>query len=325
MSYTRNKDGNDFRNDGNARLHIAILGAGAIGSYYGVKLAMVGHQVEFLMRSGREETRKTGIKIDSVDGEMFLSTPRIPDSPESVGPVDVVIVTLKTTANASLPDLLPPLLGPNTLVLTLQNGMGNAEAIARIVDPARVFAGLCFIGVTRVRPGLVKHVTGGQIAMGALLPENSAMAARFATTLIAAGIPAKPVANIHFALWSKLVWNVPFNGLCIARGGIDVQALLAQPGAEAEVRQLMGEVIAAARACQIEIPAAFIDKQVEVTRAMGPYFPSTVLDFLAKRPIELDSIFAIPLATAKARQPGLQLPAWEALLTRLRELAAANS
>src|SRR3954468_783382 len=135
------------------RSSIAIVGSGALGSYYGARLALAGNDVRFLMRGELAAVRERGLTLREKDGTHHLENVAAFATPEEIGAVDLVFITLKTTANAELARLLPPLLGPGTLVVTLQNGLGNEENVASVVGEQRVLGGLCFIAVTRSAPG----------------------------------------------------------------------------------------------------------------------------------------------------------------------------
>lgn len=128
----------------------------------------------------------------------------------------------------------------------------------------------------------------------------------------AAGIKCEVVPDLALAQWRKLVWNVPFNGLCITEGGIDTEELLVREGGEAMVRELMREVVAGAAALGHEIDPAFIDEMVETTRPMGAYRPSSMIDFVEGRSVEVEQIWREPLR--RATGAGADLPAWRKLL-----------
>src|SRR5687767_12064328 len=112
-------------------MKIAVVGCGAIGSYYGAKLHRAGDEVHFLLRSDYDVVRRNGVSIQSPDGD-FNTRPRCARTSKEIGVSDLVLIGLKTTANDQFPKLLPPLVGPHTAVVTLQNGMGNEEQLARL-------------------------------------------------------------------------------------------------------------------------------------------------------------------------------------------------
>ena len=123
-------------------MKIAILGAGALGCYYGARLQESGQDVSFIVRSEYGYLKEHGLQVKSLHGDISLPHINVYRDTEEVGPVDLVVVAWKSTANAGFSRALPPLMGPDTTVVTLQNGMGNAEEIARIIPADRIYVGL---------------------------------------------------------------------------------------------------------------------------------------------------------------------------------------
>ena len=295
---------------------IAIVGSGAVGSYYGGRLAAANEDVHFLVRSGLEELREGGLTVESVAGDFVVERPQVFDSTSAIGPVDLVIVAWKATANDHCQDVISPLLHEDTAILTLQNGLGNTERLAELFGEQRVLGGLCFVCINRVRAGLIHHLAKGLVTIGEFSGGVSARLRDLEERFTAAGIECRAVEDLAAAQWAKLVWNVPFNGLCIAEGGITTRELLSQERGEQEVRALMQEVIAAASALGKEIPAEMIDQQVAATIEMGAYRPSSMIDYLERRDVELEAIWEEPLRRAQA--VGAKLPHWEHLQERIR-------
>lgn len=130
-------------------MKIAILGAGALGCYYGARLQESGQDVSFIVRSEYGYLKEHGLQVKSLHGNISLPRINVYRDTEEVGPVDLVVVAWKSTANAGFSRALPTLMGPDTTVVTLQNGMGNAEEIARIIPADRIYVGLCFICAMR--------------------------------------------------------------------------------------------------------------------------------------------------------------------------------
>jgi 2-dehydropantoate 2-reductase len=295
---------------------VAMVGAGAVGLYYGGRLAQAGEDVRFLLRADYETMTRDGLKVDSVHGDFALPQIKGFRSAAEIGPVDLVIVAWKATANAHLASVLPPLLHANTQVLTLQNGLGNCEVLADIVGPKRVMGGLCFVCINRLAPGHVSHTAGGRVSLGEWRADARGRAPELARRFKAAGIPAEAVANLEEAQWKKLVWNVPFNGLAVAEGGVTTDVLLASRATEDEIRALMAEVIVAARALGLSLSDDLIDFNVERTRPMGPYRPSSMIDYLDGHEVEVGPIWEEPLG--RARQAGVPMPRLEHLLARIQ-------
>jgi 2-dehydropantoate 2-reductase len=300
---------------------IAIVGSGAIGMYYGARLALAGAEVRFLMRGDLAAVRARGsLLLHEKGGATEMKPVAAFGSTGEIGPVDLVIVTLKTTANGELARLLPPLLGPRTVIFTLQNGLGSDEQLASLFGAERVMGGLAFIAATRTAPGEVTCYHPGSIALGEFgrppLDRTRALAAQFE----AAGVKTRVVDDLNEARWRKLVWNIPFNGLAIAAGGITTNRLCAIPRLAEEVRALMHEVQFAASRLGFVIPEKFLRQQFDVTPPMGAYRPSSLVDFLAGREVEVEAIWGEPLRRAQAA--GAKVPRLERLYASLKKLTA---
>lgn len=296
---------------------IAIVGAGALGGYYGARLCFTGRNVRFLMRSELEHVRAHGLTLRERDATHCIRNVAAYARPEEIGPVDLVIIGLKTTANAALASLLPPLLGPETAVLTLQNGLGNEEAVAAVVGAERVVGGLCYIGVTRERAGEISgFLTPGRMTLGEFRRRANERVTAIAAMFAHAGVKVSTVDNLAEARWQKLIWNVPFNGLSIVGGGVTTDRILANPTTAAQVRPLMDEIATAARHFGYAVPESFIRAQIEITPRMGAYRPSSLVDYLSGREVEVEAIWGEPLRRAQAA--GLSLPRLAALYAELK-------
>src|SRR2546429_5442460 len=125
-------------------MKIGVVGCGALGSYYGAKLSRDGREVHLLLRSDYEAVRRNGVQVRSVEGDFHVQ-PKCARAPAEIGVCDLVLIGLKTTANHQFPQLLPPLVGANTAVMTLQNGLGNEAQMAALFGPERILGGLCFV------------------------------------------------------------------------------------------------------------------------------------------------------------------------------------
>jgi 2-dehydropantoate 2-reductase len=299
---------------------VAVVGSGAIGLYYGGRLAAAGEDVRFLVRSDFDEISRHGLKVRSVHGDFELPQVTACRTPEEMGPVDLVIVAWKATANHQLATILPPLLHAGTQVLTLQNGLGNCEALAEIVGPERVLGGLCFVCINRLSPGNILHSAGGRVSLGEWRPDGAGRAGELEQRFKAAGIQAFAVENLEKSQWEKLVWNIPFNGLSVAEGGVTTDVLLASQETENEIRALMTEVIQAARALGLDLSDDLIDNNIDRTRPMGPYRTSSMIDFVEGREVEVGPIWEEPLR--RAVEAGVAMPRMSELLRRIRERLA---
>jgi len=296
---------------------VAVVGSGAIGLYYGGRLAEAGEDVRFLLRSDFDTISKDGLKVGSVNGDFSLPQVNAYLTPEEIRPVDLVIVAWKTTANHLLASVLPPLLHPGTQVLTLQNGLGNCESLAEIVGPARVLGGLCFVCINRLSPGIVSHTAGGRMTVGEWKAGGDGRALEIERRFKAAKIQAVAVDHLEKSQWEKLVWNIPFNGLSVAEGGVTTDVLLAEHRTEAELRALMTEVVQAGQALGLGLSEDLIEFNIERTRPMGPYRTSSMIDFVEGREVEVTPIWEEPLR--RATEAGVDMPHLANLVRRIHQ------
>jgi 2-dehydropantoate 2-reductase len=319
-------------------MKIAIVGCGAVGSYYGAKLCRAGNDVHFLLRTDFDVVRRNGVSIRSPDGD-FHVRPACAKSAGEIGPCDVVLIGLKTTANGRFAELLPPLVGEGTAIVTLQNGLGNEEALAALFPPSQILGGLCFVCLNRIEPGLIRHLDHGLVVLGEFGRPSEARTHGLGRLFSAAGVPCRVTENLHRAHWEKLVWNIPFNGLGVAASAgtapwndrrpaaaavqatgpcLTTERLLADAGWSDRVRELMLEVIRSANALGLAIEEDLADQQIERTRTMGAYKASTLIDFELGRPLEVENLFVEPLR--RARAAGVSTPRLETLCEILRQL-----
>jgi 2-dehydropantoate 2-reductase len=204
-----------------------------VGSYYGARLARAGEDVHFLLRSDFEVVRRKGVLVRSPQGD-FRVQPRCARSPEEIGTSDLVVIALKTTSNAVFGQLLPPLIGAHTTVLTLQNGLGNEERLAGLVAPRQIMGGLCFVCLNRIEPGVIHHLDHGLVVLGEFAGWPEPRTHDVATMFRRAGIPCSVTENLARAHWEKLVWNIPFNGLGVA-GAAGYEAVVSRAASSSSV------------------------------------------------------------------------------------------
>ena len=295
-----------------------IVGAGAVGSYYGGRLAAAGNEVHFLLRSDYEVVNEKGLVVESIDGDFQLPEVNCATTPEEIGPVDVVIVAWKATSNHCFQEVIGPMLHKETAIVTLQNGLGNIEALGDLFGVERVLGVMCFVCINRIEAGLIRHTGGGMIAMGEAVPGVTDRLRELVAIFQAANVVCEISENFAEAQWRKLVWNIPFNGLCITEGGIDTGKLLGQPDGKARVRELMFEVTKSAASLGFEIEDEFVEFQIERTYPMKDYRPSSMIDFVNGYPVEIEAIWGEPLRRAKAA--GASTPKLEELDARIREM-----
>lgn len=294
----------------------AIIGSGALGGYYGARLAHAGAEVHFLLHSDFEHVARYGLLVESTQHE-DLRLPRVYAYKQvaDMPPCDVVLVGLKTTSNHLLPQLLSPVMKDDGVVLTLQNGLGTEDHCAAVVGPERVLGGLCFLCSNKVGPGHIRqdrfdHIKLGEFAKQGLSDRMKNIAADFE----AGGVRVQLAEDLMAARWEKLVWNVPYNGLSAVLG-VDCTVLMQR--IEPLVASLMFEVVQAAKAVLGHtIPGAFVETMLNNTRNMDTYKPSMMIDRELGRPMEVEAIYGEPLRRAEAA--GCAVPMMRVLYEQLK-------
>jgi 2-dehydropantoate 2-reductase len=303
-------------------LRIAVVGSGAIGLYYGGKLAACGRDVRFLVRSGLRELQTAGLTLRGPDEHVVVPEPHCFRSTSDIGVCDLVLVAVKTTSSPDLVDLIPPLLGPDTLLLTLQNGLGNEEFLSAHFGKERVLGGLCFVCLRRVSPGMVERYDHGLINLGEYERKPMERTHRIGAQFRECGIECRVVADLILERWRKLVWNISFNALAILGGGIDTRQILGDEALRQATLALMEEVIGAANQCGIPLERSAADELIRRTETMGPYKPSTLLDFENGKSLEVEAIWGEPLRRAVAA--GAQVPRLQLIYSTLHSLDQAQ-
>jgi len=300
---------------------IGVVGPGAIGGFYGGMLAQSGEDVHFLFRSTFDDILRGGLTlVHHRHGGRSAKVENLHayDSPSSLGPCDWIIVAVKATANSALEEMIRPMLGPSTRLLTLQNGMDNVENLHRLFGEDRqVMAGLCFTCINRTSPCVIESLLPGYVQFGQLGGRLSRDAETMVQAFEASGIKVRRADFLDDALWRKLCWNVPFNGLAIAAGGITTDLILADSKLKKRAHDLMLEVQQAAYAHGVEIEDSFLNRQFELTEPMGPYRPSSLIDFLDGKPVEVDAIWGEPLRRGLDKK--VPMPETKKLLNELIE------
>lgn len=302
----------------------AILGTGALGGFYGARLQQAGVEVHFLLNRDYQHVRDYGLVIESSDGDFVLSQIHAYSNVKDMPRCDVVVITLKTTQNDLLPQMLPAVIKEDGVVLVLQNGLGIEEQVAQIVGPERVLGGLCFVCANKAGPGHIRQWDYSSIFLAEYISGYNPCEITWRMREIAddfqrAGIPIELGEDLLLARWRKLVWNIPFNGLSVVLDAT-TDELMTDRYARSLVEQLMGEVAVAARSCDRVITDRFIQKMLQDTAKMKPYRTSMKIDYEERRPLEVEAILGNPLRVAQ--QAGANLPMIAMLYQQLKFLDA---
>lgn len=319
-------------------LTYAIIGTGAIGGYYGARLQQGGCDVHFLLHSDYEVVRDRGITIESVDGNLTLPSVKTYNNPKNMPPVDVAVVALKTTNNALITKLLPPI-KPNGAILSLQNGLGvETDIVQRLKEttdsvPA-ILGGLCFICSNKVGDGHIRHMAYGDVLLGAHNEQNqpgppTPLMESIAADFTRARLTIDLTADLPMARWKKLVWNVPYNGLSVVLDAT-TEEMMNDDGVRSLITTLMQEVLTVANAwgqktspgTQRNLPLETIDQMLAHTEEMVPYRTSMKIDYDEGRPMEIEAILGNPILTAQELR--ISVPAMTVLYQQLTFLNAKN-
>lgn len=301
-------------------MKIAVIGAGAVGGYYGALLSRVGADVSFVARGAhRDAIRANGLRIIGVQGDFTVTLPA-EDDPSRIGPVDVVMLTVKTYDNPSAFPLIAPLLGPDTCVLTLQNGVDSADDLAAVVGRSRVIAGPTYVATAIEAPGVIRQ-TGShrRIVFGEVFDPPATVTPRvrdLAELMVAADIHAEAVADARTALWEKFIYLAPFAAFTGAARQ-PIGAIWSDPEARDTFMEAVGEVECVARATGINVAADVRDKVVAYTGGIPPSTRSSLLiDLQAGKRIEVESLPGS--VVRRGREVGVDTPIMRGLYAVLR-------
>ena len=307
--------------------HFAILGSGAVGGYYGAKLARAGHRVSFLARGAHlAAMREGGLQIRSPLGDFTVSV-EATDDPSLVGPVDVVLFTVKSYDNDTALPMLVPLIGDRTVVLTLQNGIDSADEVAAVVGESHVLGGATYIATGLSQPGLIEQTgTHRKIVFGEVFGQRSRVSDRVAALgrlMEPADIEVETVVDARRQLWEKLIYLCPFAAFTgAARSPIGV--LWNDLDTQARFMAAVAEVEAVALAEGVNVSATVTQEVREYMDSLPPETRSSMLiDLSQGKRIELDALQGTIVRRGQAL--GIATPIIGALYAELKPHAGGAS
>jgi 2-dehydropantoate 2-reductase len=308
-------------------MKIAVVGSGAVGGYYGAKLAYAGHAVTFIARGAHlNAIRQRGLLVWSPLGDFQVHAPAEDDT-RGVGHVDAVLFAVKTYDLETAAALLPPLIGPDTTVLTLQNGVDAPERVAGVVGSQHVVGGATYIGTALLAPGLIEQTgTHRRIVLGEYFDPPPAVTPRvrtLAAACAAADIHMDAVADVRGPLWEKYIFLAPLGGFAAAArvvtGGVwgDAHARSMVIGALREMEQV-------ARASGVAVAPDIVERSIRYLDAAPPAMrPSMFLDIAAGKPLEVEALQGDVVRRGAAL--GIPTPIMSTLYAILKPHAAGRS
>ncbi|MCU0574353.1 MAG: 2-dehydropantoate 2-reductase [Syntrophobacteraceae bacterium] len=306
------------REDGkSSEVKILVIGTGAIGGFYGAKLAQAGALVSVVARSDHDSILAEGIHVESDAGDTRFAPEKVLRSAPDYGdPPDIILVATKVLPGADTPNLIRGAVGPGTSILLIQNGIDIEEPVRLTFPETEILSGLAFIAANRVGPGRILHLDYGRLTLGRYPSGPSSRAEAIRSLLESVGVPCLVTEDVVTARWQKLVWNAPFNPISVLAGGVDTRTILGSEESTRLARAVMEEVSQLAAAAGHPLPADVIDQNIQGTRVMKPYKTSMLLDFENRRPMEVEAILGN--AVRIARSLGVAIPHMETLYALLK-------
>ena len=308
-------------------MRIAVMGTGSVGSYFGGMLALAGHQVALIARGENlAAIQSHGLWIQTDDelltapcGDCMSAT----DDPASVGPVDLALLTVKTYQNAVAVPAMQPLMGPDTTVLCLQNGIDSYQAAAQTLGAERVLPGAAYIEAARVGPGMVKQ-SGSvvRIAFGELDGSDSQRGRSIRQALAGAGINAQFSQDIRGILWTKFLFIATMAG-ATSLSRETMAEIMPRPEWRQVIINCMREIEAVARASQVAIASDIVDSTVAYIEGdLEDMHASMHADIMAGRPLELEALTGAVVRAGLSA--GVPTPINDLIYAALKPFAAGS-
>lgn len=328
---------------------VAIVGAGAVGGYYGARLWECGaFDVKFHMRGEHHmESKRSGLNVTSIHGDVFIPPDKLQafSDTKDLGKVDWIIVALKSTSLKAIPALISPLLQPGkTKVIAIMNGLIEADLIQLLQEYngedaddeylhccGALYGGMAFLCSNRICPGCINHTYAGLLSGGVaahspnFTPEEALEAFRQFWSLVDK-VETQVEKSLLSGRWRKNVWNLPFNGISVALGGITVDKIVTDPELRALADKVMDETIATANADlarnglghSFHLGKKDKEQMFALSDGMGAYRTSTMIDLVEGNPLEVQYLFREPVA--RANELGVPVHHLETLLAQIGAL-----
>jgi len=331
-----------------SKIKVGIVGSGAVGSYYGARLWECSdtYDVKFHMRGDHySASTSSGLQVQSVDGDIFIPPLSLQayESNHDIGEVDWVVIALKSTGLDAVPSLIAPMLKKDgsTRVLAIMNGFVDDDLVSSLrtgkssvdyLPCAAVYGGMALICSNRIAPGKIDHSYAGGLTCGVAASVSSPKLDDVTHDLRAVEnlwkptkIKFTPASCLVRGRWEKMCWNLPFNGVSVSMGGITVDKIVTDPGLRRLADLIMDETIAVANA---DLNSRGMDSDMitylgqdeknrmwNLSDSMGPYKPSTMLDLLAGKPMEVNYMFR--KAVDRANQLNIPVPHLETIVNQI--------
>ncbi len=306
---------------------VLIIGAGAIGAFYGSLLSKAGAEVSVVCRSDYEMVKKQGYSINSNDLGSWNFTPSrvIKSAADYKDQADYIILCTKIIPEINRVQLIQDAVTANSCIVFIQNGIDIETELIKAFPNNEIISGLAFICCNRLKPGIIDHLAYGKLTLGKInnIASQSNKAQHLSLLIQQAGIEAITTDNIIASRWLKCLWNAAFNPLSVLSDGLSTQEILNSQ--ENLIRTIMQEVSLIAQAYGYTLPADSIDSNIKNTAAMPAYKTSMLLDYENNHPMEIEAILGNTVRAANKKQ--LPCPTLDTLyaLMKLKELSIKHS
>ena len=299
-------------------MRIAAMAAGAVGGYFGGRMAAAGHDVAFIARRAHlDAIRKDGLKIESTHGDLHLKNVNATDDPAKVGPVDIVLFAVKLWDTEKAAELARPLVGPDTRVITLQNGVDSVERVAPILGADKTVAGTAYIATVIKAPGVISHTSKfAMMRCGRVDGRPDAKLQAFADAAKAAKIDITIADDMNRERWQKFVFLSAMAGIN-ATTRMPLGKILADPDTRAYYRKLMEECVAVGKAKGVALPDGYVDERMTFSDSAPPGMKASMLhDLEAGNRLELDWLTG--KVVSLGRELGVPPPASDAVYAAVK-------
>ena len=269
-------------------MRIAVVGTGGVGGYFGGRLAAAGADVAFIARGAHlEALRARGLQIRSPKGDVQVPRVTATDDPAAIGPVDVVMFTVKLYDTAAAVSMLPPLIGPETVVLPFQNGVDGVDIVTRAVGPEHAAGGTCYVSAVIAEPGVIKHTAMDHLIFGELDGRRSPRLERLLEACRRTNFQSTLSDTINVEIWTKFTRLSVLSGLTtITRSPLGV--IVQDPDLFAMLKAAVAETLAVAHAKGVPVAGDMVDDVARAYQTLPPQTKSSMLEDLERgRRLEL--------------------------------------
>ncbi|RAP38280.1 2-dehydropantoate 2-reductase [Candidatus Marinamargulisbacteria bacterium SCGC AAA071-K20] len=303
---------------------VLVLGAGAIGSLFGWKLAQAGLDVCVTARSDYKHIKQKGIQIQSIWGnDTFVPSAVTTLDELPLKPVDYLLISTKSIPAYNLHSKIKHLVSKGTSIVLLQNGIGIENEFALTFPQSHIISGLAFVCVTKTKPGLVEHKDYGRLVFGDFPTEVSGKTQSLIDAFSSVNVPCKGSTTIQRERWKKLLWNAPFNPISVVGGGISTKEILENETTFSLTKKVMSEVFNLAKADGYPLSDNAIERNIDDTKLMVPYKTSMLIDYEHKRELETEVILGNAIRLGK--KFGVETTGMQSLYQQLLDIPTIKS